>query len=113
MTETVEVADNPAAARFEITVGGTLAGFAEYRQKPGKTVFTHTEIAPEFEGQGLASRLIRDALDATRAAGRAVVPLCPFVARYIERHPEYGDLVAKAASADPAQSAETAGPAAH
>ncbi|WP_248961638.1 GNAT family N-acetyltransferase [Sphaerisporangium perillae] len=95
MNDTVEVADNPGADRYEITVGGRLAGFAEYRRRPGRIVFTHTEVGDEFEGQGLGSRLIGDALDAARAAGVSVVPVCPFVARYIERHPEYGDLVAK------------------
>ncbi|MFC4534314.1 GNAT family N-acetyltransferase [Sphaerisporangium dianthi] len=110
MNETVEVTDNPAAGRYEITVGGRLAGFAEYHHRADRLVFTHTEIGGEFEGQGLGSRLIRGALDGARAAGASVVPICPFVARYIEHHPEYGDLVAKAASAAPVHPAEPAEP---
>ncbi|MBP2707156.1 N-acetyltransferase [Microbispora sp. RL4-1S] len=88
-----EVADNTEAHRYEITVDGVVAGFAEYRLRPGKIVFTHTEVRDEFEGRGLGSTLIRGALDAVRPSGLAVVPLCPFVARYIRRHPEYRDLV--------------------
>ncbi|MGW4639264.1 GNAT family N-acetyltransferase [Sphaerisporangium sp. NPDC004334] len=110
MNETVEVTDNPDAGRYEVAVGGRLAGFAEYRHRGGRLVFTHTEIKDEFEGQGLGSRLVRGALDAARAAGDPVVPLCPFVARYIERHPEYGDLVAKAASAEPVDPAQPVEP---
>ncbi|MEV7967457.1 GNAT family N-acetyltransferase [Sphaerisporangium sp. NPDC088356] len=94
MDHKVEVTDNPDAKRFEITADGRLAGFAEYHRLTGRLVFTHTEVGEEFEGQGLASRLIHDALDAARAEGVPVVPRCPFVARYIERHPEYRDLVA-------------------
>jgi len=56
-------------------------------------VFTHTEIDPEFEGKGLGSQLARGALDAVRAEGSRVVPLCPFMAGYIERHPDYQALV--------------------
>lgn len=88
-----EVARNAGASRFEISVDGRLAGFAEYRERPGKIVFTHTEVSDDFEGQGLGSLLVREALDQVRSDGLAVLPLCPFVARYIERHPEYRDLV--------------------
>jgi predicted GNAT family acetyltransferase len=103
MDQAVEVADNAEARRYEITVDGRLAGFAEYRRRPGQLVFTHTEVGDEFEGQGLGSRLIRGALDSARAAGVSIVPRCPFVARYVQRHPEYLDLVA--ATDDAAESA--------
>ncbi|GII52959.1 N-acetyltransferase [Planotetraspora thailandica] len=88
-----EVVDNTEAARYEIRVDGELAGIAQYRLRPGKIVFTHTVIHDEFEGKGLGSKLVSTALDRARAAGLKVVPLCPFVAGYIERHPEYRDLV--------------------
>jgi predicted GNAT family acetyltransferase len=88
-----EVVDNPEAARYEIFTDGGIAGFVQYRLKPGKIVFIHTEIRNEFEGRGLASVLIHSALDEARARDLKVVPLCPFVARYIKRHPEYRDLV--------------------
>jgi predicted GNAT family acetyltransferase len=93
MAENIEVSDNPEASRFEILVDGEVAGFAHYRRRPSKIIFTHTEIRPEFEGMGLGSRLAAAALDQSRASGLPVVPLCPFIARYIQRHPEYKDLV--------------------
>lgn len=89
----IEVADNSAESRFEVLVDGKVAGFAEYRLLPTKIVFTHTEVLPAFEGQGLAGKLVAHALDASRDAGLRVVPLCPYVKAYIEKHPEYNDLV--------------------
>jgi hypothetical protein len=90
------VADNPAKHRFEISVGDTVAGFAAYRLEPGRVVFTHTEVDPAFEGQGLGSKLAAGALDSVREKGLAIVPLCPFIAAYVRRHPEYQDLVVPA-----------------
>ncbi len=89
----IEVADHPDSDRFEIHVDGALAGFAQYVRRGGRLVFVHTEIDPAFEGQGLGSRLAAAALDAARAAGEPVVPLCPFIHAFIDRHPEYADLV--------------------
>ena len=89
----VEVHDNPAKDRFEIHADGTLAGFAQYVRRRGRMIFVHTEIDPAFEGRGLGSKLAGAALDAARASGDRVVPLCPFIAQYIDRHPEYTDLV--------------------
>src|ERR671930_2051736 len=88
-----EVVDNPKRNRFEVHVDGTLAGFAAYRRRGGVGTFTHTEIEPAFEGQGLGSVLARSALDQVRGAGEQVVPLCPFIATYIRRHREYVDLL--------------------
>ncbi|MDP9848959.1 GNAT family N-acetyltransferase [Streptosporangium lutulentum] len=93
MAENIEVSDNPGSSRFEILVDGEVAGFAQYRRRPHKIFFTHTEVRPEFEGMGLGSRLAAGALDQSRASALPVVPLCPFIARYIRRHPEYKDLV--------------------
>ena len=88
------VLDVPEWSRFEIHVDGRLAGFAQYRTKPGLLVFTHTEIDDAFEGRGLGSALVRAALDAARSRGVGVRPDCPFVRAYIARHPdEYLDLV--------------------
>jgi predicted GNAT family acetyltransferase len=89
----VEVRDNPSEHRFEIHDDGKLAGFARYVRRPGRIFFVHTEIDPAFEGRGLGSQLASAALDATRATGERVVPLCPFIASYVERHPEYADLI--------------------
>jgi uncharacterized protein len=91
----VEVADNPADKRFEITVDGERVGFADYRLNADVITITHTEIAPEHEGQGLAGQLVAYALDASRDAGLKVRPLCPYVAKYISRNPEYADLLAE------------------
>lgn len=81
-------------SRFEITVGGTPAGFAAYELSEGRIEFTHTEISDEFEGEGIGGTLVRTALDTARTDGLEVVPTCPFVKRYIERHDEYADLLA-------------------
>lgn len=87
------VTDHPDANRYEIRSGGELAGFAAYRAQPGRIDFLHTEVDPRFAGQGLASVLIRHALDDACARGLAVLPYCPFVLGFIKRHEEYRDLV--------------------
>ncbi len=89
----VEVTDNVGRNRYEIAVDGTVAGFAQYRDMDGTRVFTHTEVSREYEGQGLGSTLIREALDDVRSRGRLLVGLCPFVDDYLREHPEYNDLV--------------------
>jgi predicted GNAT family acetyltransferase len=93
----VRVVDNPSDRRFEVQVDGAVAGFATYEWQgagdAGVLVLPHTEIDPAFEGRGLGSVLARGALQAARDAGASVVPLCPFIRRYIERHPEQLDLV--------------------
>ncbi|GIJ24476.1 GNAT family N-acetyltransferase [Micromonospora lutea] len=87
------VVDNPSAGRFEIVVDGQVAGFAEYRRRKGNVSFTHTVIESDFEGRGLGSQLARGALDAVREEGSGALPFCPFIRGYIQRHPEYLDLV--------------------
>jgi uncharacterized protein len=89
----VRVADAPDRSRFEIQVGGEVAGFTEYRRRPGLIAFVHTLTDPRFEGQGLASQLVRTALTEARADGLSVLPFCPFVRGYIAGHTEYLDLV--------------------
>jgi predicted GNAT family acetyltransferase len=90
---TIEVLDVPERSRFEVRVDGRSAGHAEYVRKGSRLIFTHTEIDGAYEGQGLGSRLVRGALDAARASGDPVVPLCPFVEGYLGKHPEYADVV--------------------
>jgi len=80
-------------SRFEIRVDRETAGFAAYHRRPGVIAFVHTEIDPRFEGQGLASQLIKTALSRARAEGAAVLPFCPFVRSYIAGHSDYLDLV--------------------
>lgn len=89
----IEVHDNPEHSRFEILADGEAAGFAQYVTRPGRVFFVHTEIDPTFEGRGLGGALAKAALDGVRAQGLRVVPLCLFIAGYIERHPDYAGLV--------------------
>ena len=89
----VTVRDNRAELRYEALADGELIGSIRYRTEPGLVVLVHTEVAPAAEGAGVGSRLIRAALDDLRARSLHVVPLCPFVAAYIQRHPDYADLV--------------------
>jgi predicted GNAT family acetyltransferase len=91
-TAATTVADAPERHRYEITVDGTLAGFAAYRLAPDHITFVHTEIDDSFAGKGLAGVLVRAALDDVRTRALRVVPVCPYVKAWIERHPEYADL---------------------
>ncbi len=93
MPEEIRVIDVPDRSRFEIRVDGEVAGFTEYRRRAGLIAFIHTLTDPRFEGQGLASQLVRSALDEARADGLSVLPFCPFVRAYIAGHTEYLDLV--------------------
>lgn len=86
------VRDNPAAHRFELDVEGETA-VANYRLDGDTMVFTHTETPQHLQGRGIASALVRAALEMARARGLKVVPRCGFVADYIRRHPEFRDLV--------------------
>lgn len=91
MSETI--VDNPERQRYEIRVDDDVAGFAQYKAEPGQIAFTHTEVDDRFEGQGLGSKLVAFALGDARERGLAVLPFCPFVNSYIQRHREYVDLV--------------------
>jgi predicted GNAT family acetyltransferase len=84
---------NPEAGRFEIEKDGYVA-VLEYLLDAGKIVFTHTGVPPALEGQGIGSRLARAGLDFARQRGMKVLPLCSFIAGYIQKHPEYQDLLA-------------------
>jgi len=89
-----DVADNAAELRYELTVNGNRVGELRYRLEPGVVVLVHTEVDPAFEGRGLGTRLIQGALDDIRARGLRMTPQCPFVRAFVDRHPEYADLVA-------------------
>jgi predicted GNAT family acetyltransferase len=88
-----EIRNNKDLRRFETDAGGEVA-VAYYNLSPGTMTFTHTEVPYALQGQGIASRLIRGALEAARAEGLKVVPRCSFVSNYIARHQEFGDLLA-------------------
>jgi uncharacterized protein len=89
----VTVADNLAEARYEVWAGEKLAAFSEYELTSDTIIFVHTEVEPEYEGQGVGGSLARFALDDARRRGLRVRPLCPFIKAWIERHPDYADLV--------------------
>lgn len=89
----VSVADNPRAERYELTAGEERIGFVTYRMAPGVIVLLHAEVNPARERQGWGSRLVAGALDDARKRGLKVRPVCPFVAAYIERHPDDRDLL--------------------
>ena len=89
------VRDAPDADRFEIRDGDRLLGIAAYQLRGDVIRFTHTEVNPDVGEKGLGGTLVRAALDEVRSRGLHVVPLCPFVRGWIERHPDYADLVAQ------------------
>ena len=89
----VTVTDAAEQHRYEGRVDGELAAIAEYIRTPELVVFTHTEVLGGHEGRGVASQLVRSALDDVRRQQLKVLPLCPFVAGWMQRHSEgYGDL---------------------
>lgn len=88
-----EVRDNPDLRRYELEVDGTLA-IAAYERRGGAIAFTHSEVPEALQGQGVASRLIAGALADVRRQGLKVVPICEFVAAYLDRHAEDQDLIA-------------------
>lgn len=90
--ENLRVEDNAAENRFEVKVGDKFA-FVTYHKYPGRITYYHTEVPPEFERRGLAKKLAVHVLDYARENNLQVNPLCPFIAAYIKRHPDYRDLL--------------------
>jgi predicted GNAT family acetyltransferase len=86
------VRNNTALNRFELDIDGYQA-VAYYRMTPGVITFVHTEVPQALSGQGVATRLIRGALEMVRALGLKVVAQCPFVSAFMGKHPEYNDLL--------------------
>jgi hypothetical protein len=93
MTMTTTVREVPERHRYEISVDGAMAGYTRVLIDGDVAVMPHTEIDPQYEGQGLAKTLIAAALDDLRARALTVVPQCPFVRDFIDKHPQYQDLV--------------------
>jgi uncharacterized protein len=81
------------ANRYELLLDGRRIGLLAYHRRKHRIALTHTEVTPACEGRGFGSRLAAAALDDAREQGLTVVPLCPFIAGYIDRHPQYRDLV--------------------
>lgn len=86
--------DNEEKKQYEFHIDGDIARI-EYMKAQGKIFLTHTEVPAKFEGKGIGSALIKQALDDIRQKELTLVPLCPFVAAYINRHPEYNTLISK------------------
>lgn len=91
--DTPEVVRNDASHEYEIRVGDRVAGIAGYRDEPGRILFTHTEIDPDFGGQGLGSILASAALDDAAERGLTIVPYCPFIQAYLRKHPDFSGEV--------------------
>jgi predicted GNAT family acetyltransferase len=92
--EQAQVVDVPEESRYELRLGDSLIGFAAYRRRDGRIVFTHSEVDSAHEGRGFGSLLAEKALADARRQGLEIVPLCPFIAHYIDQHPGYEELVA-------------------
>jgi predicted GNAT family acetyltransferase/glutaredoxin len=88
-----EVVDVPEKSRYELRLDGHLIGLAAYQRRDERIAFTHTEVDESCEGRGFGSRLAAAALEDARRQGLEIVPLCSFIAHYVEQHPEYEELV--------------------
>jgi predicted GNAT family acetyltransferase len=90
--KSLEVKNNTDAERFEVQLGDQI-GLIKYRKSGKDYLLVHTEVPPEYEGQGIADRLAHVALETIKAEGARIVPICPFIQSYLRRHKEYASLV--------------------
>jgi predicted GNAT family acetyltransferase/glutaredoxin len=93
--EEAEVVNVPEASRYELRLGDRLIGLAAYHRRNGRIAFTHTEVDESCEGRGFGSLLAAAALEDAERDGLEVVPLCPFIAHYIKRNPQYEPLLSE------------------
>jgi uncharacterized protein len=92
----ISVTDVPDRERFEARdESGEVAGFVTYQVTEGIIAYTHTEVSPAFEGTGVGSQLARAVMEDARARGRTVVPLCPFLLKWLDRHDEFDDIIVR------------------
>ena len=89
------ITHNAEEQRYEIAVDGILAGFSQAVEDGDVVTVPHTAGLDQFEGQGLASELVTGALDDVRVRGKKVIATCPYVKRFIDKHPDYADLLAQ------------------
>ena len=92
-TPDLRIANNTEEARYEAFVGSERAGFTTYHAQPGLITLLHTEIDPAFEGQGIGSRFVAEILDDARRRELHVLPICPFVRAFLQKNPDYADLI--------------------
>ncbi|MEV6330085.1 GNAT family N-acetyltransferase [Streptomyces sp. NPDC051909] len=83
---------NEPRHRYEILVDEQRAGLTAFRDRDAQRVFFHTEVDEAYAGQGLASILVEQALNDVRATGKRIVPVCPYVAKFLKKHEEYADI---------------------
>ena len=83
---------SPGHHKYTIAVGGKTVGFAEFADRGDQRVFYHTEIDPDFGGRGLATILLKEALDAARDDSKRIVPVCSMVGTVLKKHPEFDDI---------------------
>ena len=89
----LRIANDERRGRYQAKRGGRPIAFSEYELEPGRIVFTHTVVRPEFEGQGVGSRLAKFVVQDAQARGLRIRPVCPFIRSYLRRHPEYEPIV--------------------
>ena len=89
----LELSLNAATQRYEAKLEGKVIAFIEYRDDSSVRSLTHTKVNPDLEGQGIGSLLVKFALEDLTSSGSSLVPVCPFVATYVQRHREYAELV--------------------
>ena len=93
--EVTQVIDRPDKSRYDISVDGEVVGFCSYRDTGDVFLLPHAEVDPRVGGRGIGTQLARGTLDDLRTRGIKVVPLCPFIADFIAKNPDYKDLVAE------------------
>ncbi|HKJ10836.1 MAG TPA: GNAT family N-acetyltransferase [Ornithinimicrobium sp.] len=91
----ITVVNNAAASRFEIERDGNLVGHLDYQTQGGTVDLIHAEVDPSTRGEGLGAALVKGALDAIWDEKMTIIASCPFVASYIEQHPEYEPLLTR------------------
>jgi uncharacterized protein len=87
-----QVTVSPEHQKYTIAVDGKTVGFAEFADRGDQRVFYHTEIDPDFGGRGLATILVKEALDAARDDGKRIVPACSMVGTVLKKNPEFDDI---------------------
>ena len=92
MTSSVE--NNEAANQFEVRLGDAVA-FLAYQKRGDRIILVDTQVPKEFEGKGVGGKLAQAGLNYARDNNLKAVPLCPFVASYLNRHPEFEDAVTR------------------
>lgn len=85
---------DPTRQRYAFDLGGGEQAVIDYERTGNTLHLVHTWVPPRFEGQGIAAELTEAALGEIRAQGLQIVPECSYIERYVERHPEWRDLVA-------------------